>query len=555
MTELSKIARVTTRGSGLDGVNDGSVKSNALLVHAAIIDEIRRLNPAAVTEVYRDDADGSKVKGYVWMGAMKSVVDRLWGRQAAVKDPVTRQTMGVEINRYLRWTNNAVCLERHGTDTLPKWWIRAAWNDKAPLSSSGLAGITASYTERRLTPHEAGEDRPASEVIVSFREPVITPAIPTATPTGPVPAPPKRNPTSVATAIEAITSAPRREIPVEAPTQEVAQEEEVEVPQAPAATGNQYRLIRNRESFAVTDNGEPAPPDYPIACGVNDINGDRCHRVFRTLNTSNLHRHAGHTTMNALIAAAADMIEVGEQLTISSVAARVGHHPTSVYSHFATLNDLYYAGRKQVEKRRQKAKGTSTATVAAQVRARDVVQLVVGFCSIINAPTNPSAMSTFPLPIGSTRRRAFIDAMIDEGVIEIRQVMIDTGFNVPTLHPGRAFSTDIAKRLSVFNADSGEVTVDATTPEQSEKLDILAVLALASAEITSLREQEPILKEQDEAMKSAAANEAAALALAEEATNEAIALRKQKEAAERDKATLASALEVAVTALTKVKGN
>jgi predicted transcriptional regulator len=74
-----------------------------------------------------------------------------------------------EIYAYLRASGNAICVRKPGLGEhgIPLWWIRETWNDVKAVGIYRQTELTA--RERRLTPTEAGEDRPPAPVTVKQR--------------------------------------------------------------------------------------------------------------------------------------------------------------------------------------------------------------------------------------------------------------------------------------------------------------------------------------------------------------------------------------------------
>lgn len=68
------------------------------------------------------------------------------------------------INAHLKATNNAICTSRSNPVT---WWVSATWNGSA--ADHERYESRAEEVARKLTPHEAGEDRPAAAVSVIRR--------------------------------------------------------------------------------------------------------------------------------------------------------------------------------------------------------------------------------------------------------------------------------------------------------------------------------------------------------------------------------------------------
>lgn len=63
--------------------------------------------------------------------------------------------------KYLRDAADMVCVQRRSAADGSMWWIASEWQDKPPA-------IRGSYTERKLTPREAGEDRPLAPADITY---------------------------------------------------------------------------------------------------------------------------------------------------------------------------------------------------------------------------------------------------------------------------------------------------------------------------------------------------------------------------------------------------
>lgn len=147
----AKIGRTARfRGQAPPYDDPSSLPYRAWLVWSAA-----RLRAADVNQV----RDG--VKGRVYTGPLATVIWELFPEQAGLsKDD--RDVYQKEIRAYLRGLNNAVCTNSNPAN--PVWWIRNEWNDR--INAKTPSRYVASPGERRLTSHEAGEDREPGEVTV-----------------------------------------------------------------------------------------------------------------------------------------------------------------------------------------------------------------------------------------------------------------------------------------------------------------------------------------------------------------------------------------------------
>lgn len=94
----------------------------------------------------------------------------LW-QEFAQADNQTKQGFASEVRQFLNHSGNAICLRSPGLGTgpgakgQPLWWIRDEWNDVKAIGIYRTTELTD--RERRLTPAEAGEDRPPAPVTVT----------------------------------------------------------------------------------------------------------------------------------------------------------------------------------------------------------------------------------------------------------------------------------------------------------------------------------------------------------------------------------------------------
>jgi len=544
MTRFEEIARVTARGHGLDTVGDGSEKSNSFLVHQAILTDIN--STRGKPEVFwRADPSGARVEGYIWYGAMASVVEALWPVESKVKDPVTKQGMGVLINKYLRHTNNAVCIDRHGKDRTPKWWIRSTWNDAPPPSSSALPGVVPTYAERRLTADEAGETRSPAPIEVRHAEPKLTPSAPT-----PAPAPAETEEDRAVAMIKGAASVHATQ-PTRADLQVQRVKERVDA--SPAVT-----LVRGRTSYAVTPNGQPAPPAYPFSCGMTDVSGRVCHRVFANQGHKTFHQNSGHPLIDLIIEAVAKLIKGQRRVNGENLGELIGHHPTTIYSYFEDLADVEAAGHRLIARRTQErrdARATLAASATAaipivpdaveprgqgrrptpavavekarehdEVRAREISQLIVGFCQAVGINVNSSALRQFPMPVAYANRGAFFDQLVTDGTLTLIPTKTANNASVSIYVPGPRFDEKIARRLSVLLPENG-VTVEPAPVATPVEMDVVSLLELAIQQVKAINDTTSIAKLQDEELTKLARDRAEALELAQLAVDETVEVR------------------------------
>jgi hypothetical protein len=77
-----------------------------------------------------------------------------------------------EISSFLRQTSNAFCVQRATSPSAGSspavWWVRSLWNDQT--SAVVLTRYVSTYTENKLSPAEAGEDREPAPVETRHRD-------------------------------------------------------------------------------------------------------------------------------------------------------------------------------------------------------------------------------------------------------------------------------------------------------------------------------------------------------------------------------------------------
>lgn len=106
------------------------------------------------------------VPGHVFEGNLTRVILSLWPELSGKSREERLKAFRADIYQFLRQSGNAVCIDQGGIEHKGvKWWIRDEWN--AAGSVIVLGRLRPTTTERRLTPAEAGEDRPPSPVVVT----------------------------------------------------------------------------------------------------------------------------------------------------------------------------------------------------------------------------------------------------------------------------------------------------------------------------------------------------------------------------------------------------
>lgn len=158
MVRVSDAATVTARALGTK--DDESVESRAYLVWQ------RAQRNITATESTPD--------GIVYHGNLTSVILNLWPELSAADRHNDLERFRSEIYAYLRVTKNAVCTKRSARGSQVEWLLSAQWNiptGAVVLSVPVRAPLKLTHTEKKLTPHEAGEDRVPAPVTVRFVAP------------------------------------------------------------------------------------------------------------------------------------------------------------------------------------------------------------------------------------------------------------------------------------------------------------------------------------------------------------------------------------------------
>jgi hypothetical protein len=184
MPTLREAARITARGKDIPDVSSGEVKPNAWLLWSAVHTHAEREGAPPATFAEANDmatkdvsisgitADGDE--GFIWRGVVNKAFVELWPMAPRVFDDGSAEGRATQsarrmLNQYLRMTGNLICLVRGNKDSPSSWWVRGEWYDGMPapaLSKTGPA-MEPTRTEKRLTAHEAGEDREPKPVSVS----------------------------------------------------------------------------------------------------------------------------------------------------------------------------------------------------------------------------------------------------------------------------------------------------------------------------------------------------------------------------------------------------
>lgn len=156
---LEEVVNIAASKNSLPDVSPDRIKNSAwMLWHAVRNRAIKDHAPQVARH---------RVEGLEWRGNVKAVARTLWGglklkpnRQESAQAAHARTLL----YKYLAQTGNMVCEERNLG--MSRWWIRNTFND-APVSVVSVQSFTA--RERKLTPEEAGETRPAEPVTTKFK--------------------------------------------------------------------------------------------------------------------------------------------------------------------------------------------------------------------------------------------------------------------------------------------------------------------------------------------------------------------------------------------------
>lgn len=145
MPELKDIARVSMRGRDLD---EDDIQTQAWMLWSHMRDKDTEATPL------KDQP------GYSWTGSIHELVLDLWPSLPSQRtDPVTAK-MRTSLVTYLRDTGNVICLQKGNMHRQSVWWLRDTFSYDPPKPAPPTPKELAStYAERKLTPHEAGEDR------------------------------------------------------------------------------------------------------------------------------------------------------------------------------------------------------------------------------------------------------------------------------------------------------------------------------------------------------------------------------------------------------------
>lgn len=151
MAQVRDIAKIVGPRSGRTGTE---LAQQAFLVWSAARARESRLGEAHLHQ---------GVAGRIYRGNLTQVILGLWPRLSHASARHELDTFRSDVYRYLRASGNAVCIKSGVGGKNIEWWLRDGWN--ASAVTVALSRMTAA--ERRLTPHEAGEDREPAPVVTT----------------------------------------------------------------------------------------------------------------------------------------------------------------------------------------------------------------------------------------------------------------------------------------------------------------------------------------------------------------------------------------------------
>lgn len=119
--------------------------------------------------------DASRVRtlqgrpGYEWQGSRNGVISKIWPRMPQVDYSTTPATMTDErrqLNKYLTVSRNMAVLNAGDRYNKTVWWVSINWSETDP---SKVMQNSGNWWEDKVTPQEAGEDRPAAPVQITHK--------------------------------------------------------------------------------------------------------------------------------------------------------------------------------------------------------------------------------------------------------------------------------------------------------------------------------------------------------------------------------------------------
>ena len=165
MSNFKDMARVSVRGGqapippaddadpSLPNVTDKELPATCWLVHQAA------LEAAKSTSAPQHLHEG--IAGLRWEGHQNNLVYNLWPTMPRDPDHPQAREAKLRINNWLRRSNNMVCLTRGNQREPSTWWVRLIFREDLPPVTPRSELTRA---EKKLTPAEAGENRPPAPV-------------------------------------------------------------------------------------------------------------------------------------------------------------------------------------------------------------------------------------------------------------------------------------------------------------------------------------------------------------------------------------------------------
>lgn len=175
MAALGAVAKTTVRGERNPHVGfTDPLENRAWAVWYAIRNGKVRVSGAAKQSSGPSQFGLSAESGWVVEINMTTKMKDLWTEFSQL-DKQGQNAFGSEIRQFLRVSGNAACLVVPGLTRSaeskqgqPVWWVRDEWNDAKAVGVFRQTELTS--REKRLTAHEAGEDRSPAPVEVRMAE-------------------------------------------------------------------------------------------------------------------------------------------------------------------------------------------------------------------------------------------------------------------------------------------------------------------------------------------------------------------------------------------------
>lgn len=541
MPQVKEVARVTRSGRALPDVT-----KNELPVNAWLVWESAKNKALAAKNVERQQHQGED--GYLWHGAMTGIFRELW---VGMLDSYTGDKNEVvtakrQLSSYLNASHNMICVDRGQQSGLdgpsannrpPTWWVRAEWNENPPPPKSNT--VIPTYAERKLTPHEAGEDRPPAPVTVIQGEPKP--------PARPAPPP-------LATSVLKFGSNrdEQREVVIELLAEKFGSEpftsrdasghlgisdgslyhlftnmaeirELVDAHLARAAAANEKKPIicpdceqpftdqryYNQHRVAKHLTNEDGERDRPFKC-------PQCERTFAAQGGLTNHINS-HRTAEVILRGAAALLEsrgVVNNDELVAVCNGAISHFTSLYTHFSTKQDLIDKATELLHsegrtvKRPNGIKEMKVTDLAGKSldRAETSKRLlsIIAFAYKIGSPISITAARIMVNNASPEVRADALDHLLDSGALVVEQRAAASGRPFDALIPTsevnlslarEAVTVDPAAAVEALLADyrklqeQGGQSAEAITAQQLARQAAEKRAAAVEAELTTLKEK------------------------------------------------------------------